>query len=298
MIATAFQPTSLGMELDTSPEAFGMLRESSDIANDVEALRARMEEDGYLYLPGYLDRDEVLEARREILSRLAKSGHIDLSRPLMEGWTTPETHMAMDDGAAIDNEPLSRVLYSGAMMQFYTRFLGEEVRHFDYTWLRAVTRGHGTPPHLDIVYMGRGTQNLWTAWTPLGDIPLPMGGVMILEKSHRHDRINSNYGRRDVDTYCSNRPGSQDRFTGQLSRNPVKLRQNLGGRWLTAPEYRAGDLLTFSMFTIHASLDNHSDCIRLSSDSRYQPASEPADERWIGEKPIAHGSKAKRGLIC
>jgi hypothetical protein len=37
---------------------------------------------------------------------------------------------------------------------------------------------------------------------------------------------------------------------------------------------------------------------RLSSDSRYQLATEPADERWIGEHPIAHGAAGKKGEIC
>jgi len=71
----------------------------------------------------------------------------------------------------------------------------------------------------------------------------------------------------------------------------------VGGRWLTS-QYRAGDLLVFSMYTVHASLDNHSDRIRLSSDTRYQLASEPIDERWIGEAPSAHGRASKRGRIC
>jgi hypothetical protein len=50
------------------------------------------------------------------------------------------------------------------------------------------------------------------------------------------------------------------------------------------------------MFTLHCSLDNQSPVnrIRLSSDSRYQLASEPADERWIGADPIAHGPAAQR----
>ena len=61
-------------------------------------------------------------------------------------------------------------------------------------------------------------------------------------------------------------------------------------RWLTT-DYRAGDLLVFSMYTTHCSLDNTSDRIRLSSDTRYQLASEPLDERWIGENPIAHSLK-------
>ena len=27
-------------------------------------------------------------------------------------------------------------------------------------------------------------------------------------------------------------------------------------------------------------------------------ADEPADERWMGEEPIAHGAAAKRGRVC
>ncbi len=51
------------------------------------------------------------------------------------------------------------------------------------------------------------------------------------------------------------------------------------------------------MHTMHCSLDNKSpdNRIRLSVDTRYQPADEPIDERWIGQNPIAHGDQAKRG---
>lgn len=38
--------------------------------------------------------------------------------------------------------------------------------------------------------------------------------------------------------------------------------------------------------------------LRLSTDTRYQLASDPVDERWIGEEPTAHGPKAKKGIIC
>ena len=82
-----------------------------------------------------------------------------------------------------------------------------------------------------------------------------------------------------------------------LSEDPADLQRQLGLPWSTA-EYRAGDLLTFSIQTVHCSLDNHSDRIRLSSDSRYQLASDPIDERWIGDEPIGHGPDAKRGMIC
>ena len=75
------------------------------------------------------------------------------------------------------------------------------------------------------------------------------------------------------------------------------LREHLGGRWLTA-EYRMGDILIFGMRTVHASLDNQTHFFRFSTDTRYQPASEPIDGRWIGENPIGHGLAAKRSMIC
>jgi ectoine hydroxylase-related dioxygenase (phytanoyl-CoA dioxygenase family) len=91
--------------------------------------------------------------------------------------------------------------------------------------------------------------------------------------------------------------GGNIREGGWLSNNPAKLRNALGGRWLTA-EFRAGDVLIFSIYTVHASIDNKSDRVRLSSDSRYQLATEAVDERWIGENPVGHGPNAKRGMIC
>jgi hypothetical protein len=305
--ATLPRLTSFGKELDLSPEAFGELESSMHLVDDIEALRTRMDEDGYLYLPGYLDRDEVLAARDEVARRLEEESILDPSYPREE--------LVAREGAQLNftfdrwtkgNAPLMKVLYDGAMMEFYTRFLGGPVRHFDYTWFRAVTPGRSAPPHMDIVYMGRGTHDLFTAWTPLRDIPLEIGGLMILEKSHRHERLNKNYGQKDVDKFCVNKRGENYtgmggggnvRAGGMLSDKPHKLRANLGGRWLTT-EYSAGDLLTFTMNTIHASLDNQSNRVRISSDSRYQLASEPADERWIGENPIAHGPEAKRGMIC
>jgi hypothetical protein len=75
------------------------------------------------------------------------------------------------------------------------------------------------------------------------------------------------------------------------------LNHRLGGRWLSA-EYRQGDILIFGMKTVHASLDNQTRSFRISTDSRYQPASEPIDDRWIGENPVGHGRGAKRAMIC
>jgi ectoine hydroxylase-related dioxygenase (phytanoyl-CoA dioxygenase family) len=127
----------------------------------------------------------------------------------------------------------------------------------------------------------------------------------VLENSHKLDHIKNDYGQRDVDTYCDDDPNAEEYVTtgkqawsGKLSDDPVQLREELGGRWLTA-DFRPGDVLIFTMFTLHASLDNQSENrLRLSTDTRYQLASDPVDERWVGEDPIAHGPEAKKGIIC
>jgi hypothetical protein len=298
---------SNGVQLDTTEEAFGELRDSSYLAGDAESLRARMEEDGYLFMRGCLNRDEVLAARGEVVRRLAAEGFLAPGTDPMDAIIRKDVESTFRPDLTENNAPLLRLLYSGAMMAFYENFFGEPVRHYDFTWLRAMTPGLGTRPHCDVVYMGRGTrEKLLTAWTPLGDAPISLGGLMILEGSHlQHERLR-HYLERDVDTYCTNGRHAGEIESGQkrwewdgsLTKDPASLRAKLGGRWLTT-DFEAGDLLTFTMHTVHASLDNGSqDRMRFSSDSRYQPASLPADERWIGPAPIGHSIAGKRGRIC
>ena len=298
--------TSLKHEVDTSPERFGELRRSHHLLGDPAALRGRMEEDGYLFLPGLLDREEVVAARRSVMAMLAEEGILEPGTPPGEGIAAREPTgkgTGVRNDLARKSREVQRVLYGGRMMAYYREFLGGDVLHFTYTWLRPRTPGGATAPHYDVVFMGRGTTRLYTAWTPFSDISLEMGGLMVLEGSHRLERLKNTYGQKEVDTYCTNLPHAHERvtgqkmFTGQLSKNPVRLRDTLGGRWLTA-EFRMGDVLTFGMYTLHCSLDNHSDRVRLSADSRYQLASEPADHRWTGEEPPAHAVDVREGRIC
>ncbi len=307
-----------GLALDMSAQAFGALRSSLDIMDNMDFLRHRFQEDGYLYLPGFLDRDLVLAARREELEKFARLGYLDPKYPLMEGVVheryrteavNPYAESEMDNSAR-RNPALMQVLYDGTMINFFEGLFGEAVRPFDYTWHRAKTASSksASPPHCDIVFMGRGSHQLCTSWTPLGDIPIPMGGLMVLENSHRLENLKATYGHLDVDQYCTNHADAaaieagtrqwQDWVNlGAYNTNAIETRSTLGGRWLTT-DYHAGDLLVFGMFTMHASMDNTTRRFRLSTDTRYQPASDPIDERWVGETPIKHGPEGKIGMIC
>ena len=59
-----------------------------------------------------------------------------------------------------------------------------------------------------------------------------------------------------------------------------------------------GDLLTFGMKTVHASLDNAENSYRLSTDTRYQLATEPIDPRWVGPDTAEYAEKNRIGKIC
>ncbi|MEM7033953.1 MAG: phytanoyl-CoA dioxygenase family protein [Chloroflexota bacterium] len=303
--------TFQGRPIDTNLQSFGELRPSEGVVTDTKELRHRFQEDGYLYLPGYLNRELLLDARREMLKALQVLGYVDNTYPLMDGVSKMAHGVSAQSMRHLPkhNAPLLRALYEGRMIEIYERLLGGSIRHLDFTWCRIKPSGaeSATTPHYDIVYMGRGTKNLCTSWTPLGDVPKEMGGLMILENSHRQEEIKATYGTMDVDAQCTNPPIAAEiassekdwrrHGTGTYASDAIALQKRLNSRWLTT-DYQLGDLLIFSMYTLHASLDNQTNRLRLSTDTRYQLASEPVDERWIGDNPIAHGPAAKKDLIC
>jgi len=315
-------PSARGRSLDVSTDAFGWLRRSDDLVEDPAALRERLDEDGYLFVPDLLDRDEVFAARMALLRRAEAAGALDPAQPLEHGVLRPGVaDVGLRQGDPASMPELVAVLRGERMLGFFASLLGGEVRSYDFMWLRHQPRIHGVEPHCDLVFMGRGTPDVLTCWTPFGDIALGAGGLMLLEDSHRTSPIRlADYLSQDVDTYCENgpnadavrsgrmkwehwaAPGAGREWGGEIASDAVALREDWGGRWLTAPEFRMGDILLFTMRTVHAGTDNDTDTLRLSTDTRYQRADAPVDPRWVrgehGEDPVGHGLGAKVGKIC
>lgn len=271
--------TVRGVEIVTGEDEFGLLTDSSDLIGQPDAQRDRMDVEGYLFIPGLLDRDEVLAAREEILFKFAIAGEIDsINHPLMDGVLTGESWIDQINLLAFSESlrrgmAYSNVVESPRILDFWEAFLGGPIRPFDFRWPRFMRLGEATGIHCDGPYITRGTPNVWSTWIPLGDIDIDNGPIMVLENSHKNPGLARDYLTRDAD---------RDKI-GWLSDDPAALREQLGGRWLTA-NFRAGDVLAFGPSLVHASLDNWSPdrrC-RLSSDTRYQLASEPVDERYNG----------------
>ena len=278
MVTRTSAPAARGRRLDLADDAFGWLRPSESL--DPAALRQGLEQDGYVFVPGLLDRDAVRAGRLELLRRVEAAGALDPAHPLEDGVLRPGAdELGLWQSYPSSSDVLLSVLKGERMLRLFAGLLGGEVRGYDFIWLRHQAPGHGVEPHCDLVFMGRGTPDLLTCWTPFGDIPLGGGGLMLLEDSHRKSERIAEYLARDVDSYCLNRPNAE--WGGELAEDAVALREELGGRWLTAPRFRMGDVLIFSMRTVHAGTDNETDALRLSTDSRYQRADAPIDERWV-----------------
>ena len=277
------QYTSLGHSIPS--HRFGPLNERTDPIKDGESLRAALANDGYLLLRGVLDPRDVLAAREEVFSRLVEVGEIDT--PAIEAIPTGASRRAElfpDLGAfwqsVCEDPALRRVTHAGQMIEIMERILDGPVRPFDFLWLRAMAPGRASAFHFDHVYMNRGTDNLYTVWAALGDVPLVDGPMLLVEGSHRWDDLIAEYRGLDVDKDKSK--------PGHVTMNPVELAEARDCRLLST-DFRAGDILVVSMFMCHGSLDNTSQRVRLSCDTRYQLASEPIDPRWIGDPPIGHG---------
>lgn len=255
--------------------------------SDTQSLQNNLERDGYLYLPNVLDPKAVLEARRDIFTELATVGEI--AEPSIDGistHTSKRAELIADMGAhwksLSENDHLRAVTHGERMNEILSKVLGGEVKPFDFLWLRSTHPGRASAFHFDHVYMNRGTENLLTVWTPLGDVSLDEGPITLLEGSHTWDDVIADYKGFDVDKDQS-RPG-------HVTVEPVTMAKERDTRLLTT-NFSAGDILIMPMFMLHGSLDNRSAVhrVRLSCDVRYQLASEPFDPRWMGDNPIGHG---------
>ncbi|MBP3965820.1 phytanoyl-CoA dioxygenase family protein [Paenibacillus lignilyticus] len=270
-------------ELEMGSKYMTELRSANDILDNAEALRERLEEDGYLLIRGFHKREDVMKARGGILNKLNGMGRLDPEFPIEDGVIAAGSKGVMFGGAANDEDPDMQGFYnlvnSSNVMGFFDRLLGGESMTYDYKWPRAVGNGDFTGAHYDIVYMGRGTKQVYTMWTPLGDVPYEQGPLAICLGSQHFDKMRSTYGQMDVD---------RDNIElGWISKDPVECVEKFGGQWATTP-FEAGDMIIFGMFLLHGSVNNMTNRYRLSSDTRYQLKSEPVDERWVGVKPKGH----------
>jgi hypothetical protein len=221
-------------------------------------LRARLQRDGYLYLTGLLD-PQVVWAFREYYFGLTRAVADKASyRKVLFGEIVPGPEYA-----AFCAQP--------ALKGWFEWFLdGEPFLH-----RRKIIRqtapgengiGTATQAHYDLVYLRDGTDQVLSAWIPLGDCPVSRGGLTYLEGSHHR-------------VLAEEAAGRLKRPAASITADLPALATEYDANWLVA-NYRAGDVVVHTAHTVHAALDNVSAESRLSTDIRYQRADDAVDARW------------------
>ena len=265
------------------PEMVGELADSAGLMGDPPALRARLKDDGYLFLKGVLPRAAVMAGRREVFQRMAQVGEI--AEPAEAGISTGASRraeMEPDLGrfwkSVSEGPQLRAASHGSAMAAILSLVFGEPARPQDYMFLRAGPYGRATGLHFDYPFFTRAHDRVATVWLPIGDVPVTDGPLVVVEGSNRfRDLIEPMIGF-DI--------SKDNTRKADLGADAITFAEQRGTRLLTR-NFEAGDIALFGMYTAHGSLDNHTDInrVRLSCDVRWQPASLPLDERYFGANP-------------
>jgi ectoine hydroxylase-related dioxygenase (phytanoyl-CoA dioxygenase family) len=261
----------------------GELPDRSHLLPSFGELRRHLDEDGYLLLRDVLPGDDILAARREVTSRLAEMGEIKepAAEAIVTG-TSQRLEKVADAGAfwkSVSEGPkLRRVSHGSAVQNILAGLLSGPVVGHDLVYLRVAAPGRALDLHYDYPFFARGTKDLYTCWIPLGEVPVTDGPLFVIEGSNRYAALIS-----DLDQIDQRQPPKRKLA---YDKPAIEFAEEHKTRILTA-DFRPGDVIIFSLFTAHGSLDNCSPInrARISCDLRYQRADAPRDERFFGPSP-------------
>ena len=248
------------------------LTDSTPLLGEPRLLLDRAGQDGYLFFRGLLDREKVLRVRRQVMQVVAGHGWLKPGTDVMDGIADIEAFDQVDPAAAAfcgTGVPLDAyqdvyriqdfhgIGHDPALLDLYDGLLGGHVLRQPLSIARVMVPGRGsspTPAHQDFIHI-QGTKNVWTAWFPLGDCPVELGGLTVLVGSHADGLLtyHAAQGAGELEAYIC----------------------NSGYNWGVA-DFSAGDVLTFTSLTVHRSQPNiPGEQVRLSVDMRYQRDDEP-----------------------
>ena len=279
-----------GKVLSTAANRLGELK-PTDPSIGVEAIRRLYHENGYVWLKRFLDPQVVNAFRGWVFSHLARGG-------LVAPGTDPM--LGLSAGTGLDKGQVDRILMSLVRSVAFegfcaqprlAQFMDEFLSGISYLHKRKIMRftqpgtTTATPAHYDLVYLRGGTNRLVTAWIPIGDTPVDMGGLVYLEGSHAIGvRMEEEFSRKSLDLSAEEKISAFNRNMtegGWVSTDLPDMAERFDTRWLVA-DYEAGDVVLHSPYMIHASTTNQSasNRIRLSTDIRYQNVDDEIDARW------------------
>lgn len=295
--------TAFSKQLTDDQGHLGKLFESKP-TEDINKLRERFSKDGYLFLKHLLLKDNVISFREWVFENLRSTGILKENTEAKHGIANPILEKKLKEnffqsGRSLNpkvKEKIALLVKSTRYESFCSQpklinFIDEFIKGISYLHKRKILRhtlpnsDNATPAHYDLIYLRAGTDNIITAWIPIGDISTEEGGLMYLEGSHlegvklekEFSLKNSNLSREEqINAFNKNMTEG-----GWISKDFPDLANKFNSKWLIA-NYEAGDVLLHSPYLIHASTNNESQSnrIRLSTDIRFQNVNDKIDTRW------------------
>lgn len=216
---------------------------------------------GYVFLPGLLDRDEVLDVRHQLMKIAGDAGWLDPTAPFDKGVSGPRVigeHSAPEEyfdayRKVQANESFHALGHDQTLVDTITAIAGQPaiplpLKMARYTFPTSMEGASATPQHQDYFYV-QGSPDLMIAWVSLGDlVGKGSGRLAVLSGSPRLGLWGADW-REDLDP-------------------------SVDVGWRTG-DFKAGDVLIFHCLTVHMSEPNDRDTIRLSVDYRFQPVDDP-----------------------
>ena len=237
--------------------------DSTELLGEPEKLRLRFLEDGYVFLRGVIDRGILAEARARITDICAAHDWLEPGTDPLDAITsiTARVDGDSDYDAAYDEiqalEAFHAVPHHASVKRCMVALLGETAFPHPLSIARLLfpqTRWI-TPPHQDYPN-NQGTIDLYACWMPLGDCPTELGSLAVLRGSHQ-------FGVAPVEFGLG--PG----------RTQIKRDERYEQLDWVGGDFEGGDAIIFHSLTVHRSLPNTTDRMRLSVDYRFQREGEP-----------------------
>ena len=235
------------------------LRISNDIMEDAEALRERIDGEGYLFFKQLQEPEKLIELRRQMLTVMQEAGWLIAGTEPVDGIADISRQCTEGDVEYTDVyhqvyrlEAFHRSAHWPEVMEIMAKVVGKPVLPHPHKvarlWFPQYT-AHTTPIHQDFVHF-QGNFETYTCWAPIGDCPIELGGLAVLPGSHKINKVMDHHFSLGAGSLCIN--------TDELADN-----------WHTT-DYEVGDTLIFPALTVHKALPNLTeDRLRVSLDNRY-----------------------------
>ncbi len=242
--------------------------DSTSLIDTPAALRARFDQDGYVYLRGLLQPGALLDLRRQIVAILEDCGWLKPGSDPMDAisWTMPKVEGEEDYFEAYDRvqglEDFHALAHDAGVLRLMRALLGPSAFPHPLSIARLVfpdSQVWSTPPHQDFVN-NQGTHELFACWIPLSDCPRQLGSLAMLEGSHKLGLLPVEYS-----LGAGHRQASLPAASEEMS-------------WVSG-DFELGDVIAFHSLAIHRALPNETDRMRLSVDFRFQAEGDAATAR-------------------